>query len=162
MRIDCPFCGAAYQVPDAVLGARRVVRCARCAKDWTPENLPPSLGPSFSIEAEPPPVFAGAKETSVDGDPQPGSVVAPVQPPGEPRDPPGQPEPQPSFAPPAFLTRPLPQAPPPPAARASVIYAWAASVALIAAIGASAITWRGPVMHAWPASARLYDAIGLG
>ncbi len=161
MRIDCPSCGAAYQVPDAVLAARRVVRCARCAKDWTPENLPPSLGPSFSIEAEPPSIFAGAQVGSVDGDPQPGSATATVQPPGEPGAPLEQPVLQASFAPPAFLTRPLPKALPPPTARASVIYAWAASVALIAAMGASAVTWRGPVMHAWPASARLYAAMGL-
>ena len=161
MRIDCPSCGAAYQVPDAVLATRRVVRCARCAKDWAPGVFKPQL----RIEADPAPVFASAPdEAALDAGThaEAGSDLAVVEAPSFRSEPLRQPEPQPAFAPPAFLTRPLPKAPPPPASRPAVIYAWAASVALIAALGVSAITWRGPVMHAWPASARLYAAIGMG
>lgn len=161
MRIDCPSCGAAYQVPDAVLATRRVVRCARCAKDWAPGVFKPQL----RIEADPAPALAsGSDEVLEDANSlaQPGSDLAAAEAPSFGSEPLRQPEPQPAFTPPAFLTRPLPKAPPPPAARSAVVYAWAASVALIAALGVSAITWRGPVMHAWPASARLYAAIGMG
>ncbi len=37
MRIDCPGCAAAYDVPASVLTARRVMRCARCGTEFTPQ-----------------------------------------------------------------------------------------------------------------------------
>ena len=36
MRLVCPSCSVAYEVPDSLVTAGRVVRCARCAGEWTP------------------------------------------------------------------------------------------------------------------------------
>ena len=46
MRINCPGCEAAYEVPEAQLGTARGLRCARCDRQWrtagrTPE--PPEI-----------------------------------------------------------------------------------------------------------------------
>src|SRR3974390_1113749 len=48
MRIDCPSCQAAYDVPDRLLSAGRTVRCARCGGEWTPhpETSPEHKGPN--------------------------------------------------------------------------------------------------------------------
>ena len=45
MRIECPGCAAAYEVPAAQLGPGRVVRCARCDRQWAPSGLaePPAI-----------------------------------------------------------------------------------------------------------------------
>jgi len=34
MRLVCPHCAAAYEVPPSKLGGRRRLRCARCGRDW--------------------------------------------------------------------------------------------------------------------------------
>ncbi len=53
MRLVCPSCAAAYDIPDTRLGAgSRRVRCARCAHLWTLER-PPSAVPTST--APPPP-----------------------------------------------------------------------------------------------------------
>lgn len=36
MRIVCPSCSAAYDVPEGRLRPGRVVRCTRCGKEWAP------------------------------------------------------------------------------------------------------------------------------
>ena len=36
MRIECPSCAAAYEVPEEKLAPGRKVRCARCQADWVP------------------------------------------------------------------------------------------------------------------------------
>lgn len=36
MRITCPSCSAGYEVPDSLMPAGRIVRCARCGSEWTP------------------------------------------------------------------------------------------------------------------------------
>ena len=36
MRIACPSCSAAYDLPEEQLAAGRAVRCARCGAKWTP------------------------------------------------------------------------------------------------------------------------------
>jgi hypothetical protein len=61
--------------------------------------------------------------------------------------------------------KPLPLAafpkPAPPASKAPVVVAWAASILILAAAVAGFLTYRGQVMKAWPPSARLYAALGL-
>lgn len=59
MRIVCPSCQSAYDVPASVIDAGRILRCARCAADFTP--LPPvpepqgyvSLAPVIDASVEP-------------------------------------------------------------------------------------------------------------
>ncbi len=40
MKIVCPSCSAAYEVPRDRLAPGRIVRCARCSADWVPVALP--------------------------------------------------------------------------------------------------------------------------
>jgi predicted Zn finger-like uncharacterized protein len=50
MRIVCPSCEATYEVPKSLLGdGGKLVRCARCGKEWLPEATPPAEAPSLSI-----------------------------------------------------------------------------------------------------------------
>ena len=53
MRIVCPACIAAYEIPADRLVPGRVVRCARCGTDWTP--VPPEPDPSPVPETVPEP-----------------------------------------------------------------------------------------------------------
>lgn len=41
MRIECPNCAAAYDVPESMLSPGRQVRCARCGQGWAPVAAPP-------------------------------------------------------------------------------------------------------------------------
>ncbi|WP_431282332.1 zinc-ribbon domain-containing protein [Humitalea sp. 24SJ18S-53] len=74
MRIVCPACDAAYQVPDDILARVPEVRCVRCGHTWRPAEAAPI--------APPPPVAAP--------DPVPPSAkpISPPPPPPEPVAPP--------------------------------------------------------------------------
>ena len=41
MRIVCPACAAAYEVPDERVKPGRRTRCTRCETTWTPVDEPP-------------------------------------------------------------------------------------------------------------------------
>ncbi|WP_419899682.1 zinc-ribbon domain-containing protein [Roseomonas sp. USHLN139] len=55
MRIECPDCAAAYDVPEALVAPGREVRCVRCAHAWVPR---PALLPALAEEAAAEPVEA--------------------------------------------------------------------------------------------------------
>ena len=60
MRIACPDCAAAYDVPDAMLSADREVRCARCGRNWAPLAVPaPRSDEVVDAHPEPPPAPPG-------------------------------------------------------------------------------------------------------
>jgi predicted Zn finger-like uncharacterized protein len=40
MRLVCPHCAAAYDVPPALLAGRRAIRCARCGEEWVEPGAP--------------------------------------------------------------------------------------------------------------------------
>ncbi len=48
MRIVCPSCNAAYDVPDSVVAARRMLRCSRCNTDFAAHAAdgPPAPAPA--------------------------------------------------------------------------------------------------------------------
>lgn len=66
MRIVCPGCEAAYEVPEAMLSPGRTVRCARCGRDWLPL---PEQGQAAAVVEEDipaaPPVEPPARELAV-------------------------------------------------------------------------------------------------
>ncbi len=156
MRIVCPSCQAAYEVPDAILAAGpKLVRCARCGTEWTPPPLAAPIAPEGAVPepAAPEPAARAAAE------PEAGP-------------PPARAEPRLS----SFRQRPPPVADlpptgaadhgvPPEPARPPPLYAailgWVLSVALLAGLGWAAVTWRVSVMAAWPPSERVYTAVGL-
>ena len=87
MRIVCPSCHAAYDVPDQVVARRRKLRCARCAADFTGAGSEPAVQPRPApvqtpeaprvLAAEPPPaaIMDTAKQPAPDKPPaasQPG------------------------------------------------------------------------------------------
>jgi predicted Zn finger-like uncharacterized protein len=130
MKIVCPTCEATYEVPEAVLAAKRQVRCARCNNDWVPgdtwqpdaphgqaaapANSPsaPAPAPAAAPAAAPapapaePPAAAAGIAPPVQADPPP--PLAAAEPPEaiEPPQPPPAPEPE-----------PVTEAPPPAPAR---------------------------------------------
>lgn len=177
MRIVCPACSAAYEVPVRLLGAGRPVRCARCGHEWMPEA---ATEPDAAPQAAP---GAGTQEAPPVPQPRPSIVERS----GE--------RPVPEADAPVAVMEPPPGAPPPHAlvARADspdedpdglvppaeadaeniadvgdsrrpdtlIRLAWTASVLAILLLGWAGYEWRAPIMHAWPASERLYAALGL-
>jgi predicted Zn finger-like uncharacterized protein len=142
MRIVCPSCQAAYEVPEALLGAgARRLRCARCANEWVPD-LPAAAVPAV---VEPPP-----------------PALPPPEPPEE------RLEPRP-FREPRVLPSPRVEGEPPPFTRhrqrqfpvlgsAAVVLV---SLVVLAGLGWAVYTWRGDLMQAWPPSERLFAVLGL-
>lgn len=142
MRIECPACGAAYDVPEHLLTRpdgtpARPVRCLRCAHQWQPAAPAPET-PSASA---PSPTEAAADAGPTVPHPVlPARHAAPVQ---------LQPGPAP--------LRTVRQEGSP----AAPLLAWAASLALLAVVLALLVRQRESVMAAWPPATHLFQALGL-
>ena len=159
MRIVCPSCQAAYEVPEKLLsGAPRKVRCARCGDAWTPETIStpaPALAPTLS------PALAPALEEA----PPPPEAPPPTQAPAEP-EPKRAPAPSPPVATvvPRIEDRLVPDAAEPSSGRRIAIVAtlaWATSAALLGGAGWAVVMWRADIMAAWAPSRRLFSLLGL-
>lgn len=141
MRIVCPTCQAAYEVPEKLLsGTPRKVRCARCGNTWLPEAAAPP-------PAAPPDAMADERS----------------QPPAP------EPAPEPELPPPPIVPRAelklAPPAPEPAPGRGMALLAglaWLASVAALAGAGWAAFAWRDEIMALWAPSRRFYLLLGLG
>jgi predicted Zn finger-like uncharacterized protein len=136
MRIVCPSCSAAYDVPEGLLIGRKSVRCARCTKEWEPAGTPPPVAIMATPVAMP-----TAPRPVVDGPPVPQRRSADLG----------------AMAIDRLMATPQPKQ------RSGVALglAWLASIVLVAALLAAAYAERATVMAVWPASARLYAALGL-
>ena len=66
MRISCPGCGTEYDVPEAALAkGSRVMRCVRCAHQWTYRATP--AAETAALQAAPAPLprtYVGAAQQS--------------------------------------------------------------------------------------------------
>ncbi len=146
MRITCPACTAAYDVPDAQLAPGRGVQCARCGSGWVP------VAPAATAA----PLVQPAKASALPAAPPPAAspTDAPAPAPADER-----PALERLYA--AAIPPPLPQPPPIPRGRTLLPVAWAATLMVLAGLAAAAVTWRTDVMRAWPPSERLYAALGL-
>ncbi|HTC07239.1 MAG TPA: zinc-ribbon domain-containing protein [Acetobacteraceae bacterium] len=133
MRIVCPACTAAYEVPTALLKPGVLVRCARCTKEWVP---------SAEAEENPP-----APQEAAASEPAPAAMWQPVV--------------QTERAPIERASVPrIPGAPP--TARAGALrLVWVASFVVLGALLWSAYSQRVAIMQAWPPSTRVYAALGL-
>jgi predicted Zn finger-like uncharacterized protein len=136
MRIACPSCSAAYDVPDPLVPPGRVVRCARCGSEWTPAGPTPPPEP----EVEPPP-----PELEPEPDPFVRRRAAPVADPAARQ---------------SAMDR-LAADPALPQSNLRLRLAWAASVLLIVLCAAGAVAWRAQIVESWPPSARMYAAFGM-
>ena len=132
MRIVCPTCTAAYDVPDHLMAAGKRTRCARCALEWVPQ--PPVAGPLEAPKTAPPPPMPSIP-------PPPRPTIQP--PPLTPRNPD------------RAGVRPRR------ATSLPVVLALGASVLVLALAVAVGIVWRVVVIHAWPPSERLFTWLGL-
>lgn len=72
MHLACPSCAASYQVPDALIGAGRQMRCVRCGEDWF--AVPPGMARE-AMEAVAPPIIAAPPP------PAPAASAEPARPP---------------------------------------------------------------------------------
>ena len=144
MRIVCPSCAAAYDVPDSLLTAGRAARCARCSGEWIPiaSAAPGSEGLPAPADPTAPTDLSAA------------AVAAPIPRADRPRAAPT------SQSGPTAMDR-LAANPAVPAARYGLRVAWAASVVLLVLVACGAYTWRSDIIHAWPPSVRMYAAFGL-
>jgi predicted Zn finger-like uncharacterized protein len=148
MRIECPSCFAAYIVPDSLVTAGRVVRCARCGGDWAPmaaTAAPEPEGPEVEAPPSPPlqpPPSAPAEVTDVAEEEVAAEEVAATT------------------THPSAMERLAAQAPwPQPSTRLRL--AWAASLVLLVLAAGAAYAWRGQIVAEWPPSARAYALFGL-
>jgi predicted Zn finger-like uncharacterized protein len=146
MRIVCPSCSAAYDVPDSLVTAGRLVRCAHCDGEWMPvqagapepEPVPPSTVDPPQIVAEPvatrapPTVPTGSPPVVVEAAPRPSSAMDRLA---------------------------LQSAPP--SSRLPLRLAWLASLALLAVLGWAAYARRAEIVDLWPPSARIYAVFGI-
>jgi predicted Zn finger-like uncharacterized protein len=140
MRIVCPSCRAAYEVPDTLLAGGKAVRCAKCGAEWTPPSVTPASPP------QPPPPAAPPEEAEAPARIEPRlSAFRPrsVDSLDDARPPPRDDEIE--FAP----------------RRRGALIAWLLSLLVLAALIWAAFAFRGAVMGAWPPSTRLYAALGL-
>jgi len=148
MRIVCPSCSAAFEVPEGRLTPGQAVRCARCGTDWTPLA---EREPMFDAPAVEPAEPSRAAEAVPPNTPEPPSVPAASSPIAD----------QPASG---LLVRSrliLDRVSEFTGTEAALIAGWAASIALVIGMTWAAVVWRGDVMHAWPPSERIYTALGL-
>jgi predicted Zn finger-like uncharacterized protein len=102
MKIVCPACDAAYDVPPSVVSSQRKMRCARCAQDWVPREAA-AEGVASPAPAPEPAEAAAAPHTAM---PEPGPARSDA----------AEPEPDAGTGPepmPAVILPPPPSAVPP-------------------------------------------------
>jgi predicted Zn finger-like uncharacterized protein len=137
MRIVCPSCAAAYDVPEGLLSGRNAVRCARCATEWQPTRPEPAPIPVAARRDPPTP-------------PRP-IPDARLRPPPRPADP----------AAPKAIDRLMATPQRRQRAGLALSIAWLGSILLVAALLGAGYVERAQVMAVWPPSIRLYAALGL-
>jgi len=163
MRITCPRCEAAYEVPETMLSsglsARRSVRCARCGARWALPPPPTGAGVAMpgEVEASDPTMSNPGAPNS--GAPNPGAPEA-------------LPEAEALPVAPAEAAvaevRPLPPAAGPSPERSAgrrghprLVVGWIASVGVVAGLIAVFLLRHEDVAAAWPPALRLYRLLGL-
>jgi predicted Zn finger-like uncharacterized protein len=146
MRIVCPSCSVAYDVPDSLITAGRTVRCAHCSGEWTPV-------PATAAGTEPAPQPIGDPTASI-----PDVPVTATAPEGSAAEPvPAAEAPSPRSS--AMDRLAMPSARPP--SRLWLRLAWLSSLALLVFLGWAGYAWRAQIVEVWPPSARVYAAFGI-
>ncbi len=147
MRIDCPSCGASYDVPDAKLAGRKTVRCVRCGHQWSPG---PVTAPGDPPPADPPPPEPRPDVDRRDSDRRDSDR----------HDPEWADRGRAQTVADAGRSR-LASPATPSSGGFGLRLAWAASGLVLAMALAAAFIWRAEVVRAWPPSLRVYAALGL-
>ena len=85
MKIVCPSCGAAYQVPEALLAKRHTLKCSACGVKWrlTPLDAPENTLAGAQASHVPPaaaPVVTSSAESEAEADAWVQATMRPTQP----------------------------------------------------------------------------------
>ncbi len=162
MRLACPSCAAAYEIPDRMLTAGRPLRCARCGHQWAYQA--PAGEPGLAPATEAPVIGTPAIGASAIGASDTGPPSPPIRAQAAPADadrPAPEPPPEGPTAFAAMDRLGLTSKPAPETGRAALRAAWAASILVLILAAAAGYTWRDGLMQAWPPSQRVYAALGL-
>ncbi len=142
MRIECPDCNAAYEVPEAQIRPGRSVRCVRCEGQWRPAGeLPKPIATLPAVEDGPD--VAAPDQAVRDGVVRLRQSAAPAP-----------------LVPAGGVAVDHAASPRLPGLLLTAWGGWAASLVLLGLLLVSAIHWRGTIMQGWPPSIRLYTALG--
>lgn len=166
MRISCPSCSAAYEIPDHVLGkAGRTLRCARCGTEWAISV--PQLGASAEAAAPEPELVLPPRLERMEEAPPPEPIGAVAS-----HAPPAIAVAEPPFAFDRMLGAPQRATKEArhedagtgagqPGTPASVWLGWVGTIILLVVLVWCGYVFRTEVMHVWPASERLYALLGM-
>jgi predicted Zn finger-like uncharacterized protein len=147
MILTCPECATSYFVDDSrIPEAGRTVKCTSCGHRWTARKEAPA---PVAAGPEPEPVTQVAPEPTPE--PAPQAAAAPVD---DLEFVPVDREPEPRVR--ARAVRPPPAQDP-----RSAVVVWAGAAALVVALVAGAIVFRGQVIKLWPKSQSAYASLGL-
>ncbi|MCK8787163.1 zinc-ribbon domain-containing protein [Roseomonas sp. NAR14] len=168
MRITCPGCDAVYDVPEALAGSGRKLRCARCGRSWSPAAAPAmadgqATTPAMAARQAAAPEHAALEQASRGSGQTATPAGASLPRPMVPEPPLGLP-PLPAASRPESarweeLPLPMPEERPP--TGTGVWLALGMSVVLLVAAAASLLVWRDELATQWPPIGRLYAALGL-
>jgi len=142
MRIECPGCGAAYEVREELLPPGRLVRCTRCGRSWVPLGAPAPAGSGAAPVERPAETGAPVRRRAV-----PLRVRSRLAAPA------AQEEPAPDLRMPTESPREGRDLWAP-------LVGWAASLLVVAGAVVALWVWRAELMAAWPPAARLFQALG--
>lgn len=150
MILTCPQCATRYQADAAKFRpAGRNVRCAKCAHLWHQDPPPDESDPIAELVAPEP----------EEQRPEP---APPPPPPPVMRTAPPRAE---AFAPSPVIAREAAAAEPRAKSRwprrAGIVLGWAALIAVVLALGWSALAFRQQIATIWPQSASVYAALGM-
>jgi predicted Zn finger-like uncharacterized protein len=149
MRIVCPSCEAAYELPPTLLKPGQAVRCARCQREWLPPGDEPSPVPPAPTAIPVPPA-----PTAIPGPPPVPDNASPLS----------------RLATETHLAagrrttttmENLARPGTPPRNGHGVGIAWFVSLVVLALLVWGAYVGRATVMQVWPPSIRLYSALNL-
>jgi len=160
MHIVCPTCAAAYDVPDALLTPRRVVRCVKCAREWTPTLVPLAAARTAGLPQ------AALAQAQAAPEAIPPTAPKTVPPPGpesrtDPGPAPDAGAPSPAGGSPPHTVSALERLAAPRTARApyrgslALRAAWFLSGVALATMFVAVYMWRADIVNVWPASARV-------
>ena len=178
MRIACPKCNAAYDVPPAQLAPGRTVRCARCTETWTPVETE-DAAPAIATIAETPRPLPTSPQPAASQFPTPEPAVPNLAEPsliGPNLAEPQSAGPQPADLPPAPFAVPVFGAAPPPTSaetnaamkarlnrhRPPIFIGWLTTILVLAGLAYVVEAYSGPIIRIWPAAARAYAVFGIG
>lgn len=162
MILTCPECDTSYFVDDSrIPKAGRMVKCSNCGARWEARNEPTAI---IEPEEEPAPPPETPAEAAAEPGPEPEAASEPVVAEEAPDIVAVEPEPEAAEAEtePAFRRRAVARPAPPPKNEArGKVAVWVSAAALIVALVASAIAFRGQVVKLWPQSQAAYAGLGL-